>query len=88
MSNYTIVFTDSAVGDIERLDAVVKKRIAKKLKYFVGLEDPLSKAEKLVSSKIGSYRWRIGDYRVVFDINKYTIVVLRVRHRREAYRSY
>jgi mRNA interferase RelE/StbE len=32
------------------------------------------------------YRLRVGDYRVLFEIAGRTIVVYRVRHRREAYR--
>ncbi|MDZ4853875.1 MAG: type II toxin-antitoxin system RelE/ParE family toxin [Nitrospirota bacterium] len=37
-------------------------------------------------SELGSYRFRIGDYRVVFDIEGDEIVVLRVGHRRDIYR--
>lgn len=32
------------------------------------------------------YRLRVGDYRILFEIEDNTIVVYRVRHRREAYR--
>jgi len=33
------------------------------------------------------YRLRVGDYRVLFEIEDGTIIVYRVRHRREAYRK-
>jgi len=33
------------------------------------------------------YRLRVGDYRVLFEIEGAKIVVYRVRHRREAYRK-
>jgi len=49
-------------------------------------EDPLRHAEKLTQSKLGSYRFRIGDYRVVFDLEGDEIIVLRVGHRREIYK--
>ena len=49
-------------------------------------EDPLWYAEKLIHSALGSYRFRIGDYRVVFDLEGDQIIVLRVGHRREIYR--
>ncbi len=39
------------------------------------------------NSSLGSYRFRIGDFRVIFDIEKDEIVVLRVGHRREIYRK-
>jgi len=35
---------------------------------------------------LGSWRFRVGDYRVVFDIEGKKIIVLRVGHRREVYR--
>ncbi len=48
--------------------------------------DPLRYAEKLTDPKLGSFRFRIGDYRVAFDLQGDDIVVLRVGHRREIYR--
>jgi mRNA interferase RelE/StbE len=35
---------------------------------------------------LGPYRFRIGDYRVIFDLVDDEIVVLRVGHRREIYK--
>ncbi len=32
------------------------------------------------------YRLCIGDYRVLFEIEEETIIIYRIRHRREAYR--
>lgn len=39
-----------------------------------------------MQSVLGSYRFRIGDYRVVFDLEGDQIVILRVGHRREIYK--
>ncbi|MCK5833303.1 type II toxin-antitoxin system RelE/ParE family toxin [bacterium] len=65
-----MVFTRRALSDLERLDSEIKKRIA----------------IKLSRKELGSYRFRIGDYRVIFDTDSDTIVVLRLGHRREIYR--
>jgi mRNA interferase RelE/StbE len=46
----------------------------------------LTYAEPLKQSDLGSYRFRIGDYRVVFDLDGEKIVVLRVGHRRDIYK--
>ncbi|MDO9513456.1 MAG: type II toxin-antitoxin system RelE/ParE family toxin [Elusimicrobiota bacterium] len=81
---YTLVYTARAVRDIETLDTLVKKRIAEKIIQLK--KSPLKKAKKLIHSKIGSYRYRIGDYRIVFDLDGKDIVILRVGHRREIYR--
>jgi mRNA interferase RelE/StbE len=72
------------VRDSEGLDPNVKDRIGKTLLRYE--KDPLKHAEKLTQSELGSYRFRIGDYRVVFDLHGQEIVVLRVGHRREIYR--
>ncbi len=46
-------------------------------------------ARKLRRIDIGDYRLRIGDYRIIYDINeeRREIILVRVMHRREAYRK-
>ncbi len=81
---YTLLYTKSAVLDIQKLDIVTKKRIKNKLEQYVS--DPLHYAKKLTKADIGSYRWRIGNYRIVFDIDQQHVVILRIGHRREIYK--
>ena len=83
--NYKLVFTHRAERDIRKLDPKIKNRIGKTLLRFT--QDPIQYAEKLSDSLLGSFRFRIGDYRVIFDIEGDEIVVLRVGHRREIYRG-
>lgn len=82
--SFKILYTKTAFKDIEKLDSVVKKRIKKQIEK--NLNAPLSNARKLTDSRMGSYRWRVGNYRIVFDIHARTIVILRVRHRKESYK--
>ena len=77
---YKLVYTFRAVKDIEQLDSRVKSRISKALLRYS--EDPF----KYANTRLGSYRFRIGDYRVIFDIEGDEIVVLRVGHRKDIYR--
>ncbi|MFN4212524.1 MAG: type II toxin-antitoxin system RelE family toxin [Microgenomates group bacterium] len=81
---YQLIFTKNARDDIEKLDRLAKKRLGKKLLQFQ--KNPLLYARRLTSSIIGEYRFRVGDYRVVFDIKGKKIVILRIVHRREIYR--
>ncbi len=46
----------------------------------------MKKAEKLTDFAFGTYKFRIGDYRIIFDIEDKDIVILRVGHRREIYK--
>ena len=82
--SYRLVYTQKAVRDIDRLDAGVKKRIGATLLRFK--DNPLQYAERLTDPELGGYRFRIGDYRVIFDIEGNDIVVLRVGHRKEIYK--
>ena len=82
--NYKVVYTQTAFDDIKKLDTILRKRIKKKIEAY--MSQPLSFAKGLSHSSIGMYRWRIGNYRVVFDIDGSTIIILRIGHRREIYR--
>ena len=83
--NYHLVYTQRSVKDIRKLTPDIRRRIGKALKRFEG--DPLKFAEKLSDSRLGHYRFRVGDYRVIFDIEGDDIVVLRIGHRRDIYRK-
>lgn len=81
---YKLIYTFRADRDIRRLEPGIKKRLEKILRKYE--ENPLKYAEKLTDSQLGTYRFRIGDYRVVFDLEKEKIIILRVGHRGEIYR--
>jgi len=44
-------------------------------------------SETLTLPKLGSYLFRIGDYRVIFDIEEKKIIIPRVGHRSKIYKS-
>ena len=87
MTYYRMVFAGSSKKDIDKLDRVTRQRIAKKLQYFLEQEDPLVYARQLIHSNIGSYRFRVGHYRIVFDIDGNTLQVLSIKHRKDVYKS-
>ncbi len=82
--NFKLVYTKRAIKYIQSLDNNVRKRIGKALIRYRG--DPMKKAEKLTDFAFGTYKFRIGDYRIIFDIEDKDIVILRVGHRREIYK--
>ena len=81
---YKLVYTYRADKDIKRLDKPIKSRIGKALIRYK--EDPFKYAESLSDSTLGTYRFRVGDYRIIFDIEDTNIVILRVGHRKEIYK--
>ncbi len=84
---YRLKIESRAKKDLQSLDDVTKRRIIKKLKFFLAQDNPLAFAKKLVDLEDGDYRWRIGHYRAVFDVRSKTIKLLRVQHRRDVYRK-
>ncbi|MCF6154515.1 MAG: type II toxin-antitoxin system RelE/ParE family toxin [Candidatus Brocadia sp.] len=84
--SYNLVYTRRAEKDIKKLDPSIKRQLSKAI---LKLQDnPLEHADKLTDPKIGTYRFKIGDYRVIFDIEGKDIVVLRVGHRKEIYKRH
>jgi len=80
---YDIQFKPKAARDIERLSPRVQARI------LAGIEktsEDLKGDVKRLTNFTPEYRLRIGEYRVLCEIEKKKIIVYRVRHRREAYR--
>jgi len=77
------LFTPTAEEHFERLPQQIKKRIASKMRFYEGQPDPLQFAEPLTGSQ--SYRFRIGDYRVIFKLLHNTVWVLAIRRRDKAY---
>jgi len=85
-----IKYTESALRQLKKLD----KPIARKVLDFMDgriahIENPRSIGKNLVGPKMGSYwRYRIGDVRVICDIEDSELVVLVIElgHRKEIYR--
>ena len=82
--SYRLVYTHKAVRDLDRLDAGVKKRIGTTLLRFK--DNPPNTPNRCLILNSADTVIRIGDYRVIFDIEGNDIVVLRVGHRREIYK--
>ncbi len=48
--------------------------------------DPLHFAAPLTKSADAQYRYRVGNYRILFDIEGENIVILHIQHRKEVYK--
>ncbi|GMT49160.1 MAG: hypothetical protein IEMM0008_0699 [bacterium] len=81
---YQVILTQRALKDLNAMNQHLQDRIVGKLNDYV--EDPLKYAKKLSNTKMGDYRFKIGDYRAIFDINDEEIVILRIGHRKDIYK--
>jgi mRNA interferase RelE/StbE len=80
---YDVEFKPRAVKDIEKLPSRVQTNIIKDIEV---MSDDLSGDVKKLTNFTPEYRLRVGDYRVLFEIENKSIIVYMVRHRREVYR--
>lgn len=87
---WTIEFAPEADRELAALGAEPARRILRFLRDGLAVrEDPRSLGEALKGKAFGTFwKYRVGDYRIVAQIEDETIriLVLRVGHRREVYR--
>jgi mRNA interferase RelE/StbE len=88
--NYKVEYTAYAFDEIKKLGKKTAKRVLDKIKFFSQQKDPLSFAKKLENPRFGTYRFRIGDYRAIFDIDRHgnitILLILSVKHRKDVYK--
>jgi mRNA interferase RelE/StbE len=87
---WLIEFEKEAEKELRKLDKQVARRIAKFLRERVAvLDNPRSIGEALTGSTLGDYwKYRVGDYRIIADIQdaRVCVQVVRLGNRREVYR--
>ncbi len=87
---WQVELSNTARKQFLKLDPAVAKRLTKFLRERIApLDDPRSVGKALLGSVLGNYwRYRIGDYRLVCEIQdgKLRIVVVEVGNRKEIYR--
>ncbi len=73
---------------MKKLDRHVAKRIIAKLREISQLEDPRSTGKALVGNLAGLWRYRVGDYQIVCDIEDEVLLILvvDVAHRSKVYK--
>ena len=72
----------------EQLKALSKKdaqRIADKIRFYTAQKDPFEFAKSLAGYK--AYRFRVGDYRIIFDVAGDSIYILMIVKRDTVYRD-
>ena len=84
---YRLVYSKNAAKEISKLDNLVKRKIKEAIETKL-LTDPLVNSLKLQDFEVnGARRLRVGNYRIIFYLDKKVIEILRVGHRREIYKG-
>lgn len=83
---YSIRYVASAAKEIRKLDRPTARRILNAIEKLS--TDPLPSGRIQLKDGHGELRIRVGDYRIIYDIqdDELIVLVLRVGHRRGIYR--
>ena len=83
---WRIVWNEGAAKEFRKLDKATQKEIRDYLVKRIAIaEDPRRFGKPLKRNLTGLWRYRIADHRAICRIEKDTILVLRVAHRRHVY---
>lgn len=86
-----INYTSVAEKELRKLSRETAQRILQKVLENTRQPDILARAKPLVGRFAGMYRYRVGDYRVVFVLddvgNMIVLTILTIKHRKDVYRS-
>lgn len=88
MKKYTVLFTERAKKDLKKLDKHTSSLIIGWIrKNLEGCTNPRQHGKGLTANKSGQWRYRVGDYRLIAEIEeeKITILLLNIGHRKEIY---
>jgi mRNA interferase RelE/StbE len=86
---WTIELTRTAEKQITKLHREAQRAIIRFLRErLAGTENPRLWGKPLQGEKRGLWRYRVGDYRLICDIQdeRITVIVLQVGHRKDVYR--
>lgn len=86
---WTIDYTDTAKAQLRKLDKQMARRIVDYLDARIReRENPRTSGKALTGSLGGMWRYRVGDCRVICEIQDSVlrVLVVRIGHRREIYR--
>jgi len=86
---YHVVLTELAKKNLKKLDKYTASMILGWIrKNLEGCKNPRQHGKGLTANKTGEWRYRIGDYRVLAEINdgKIIILVLNIGHSRDIYK--
>jgi mRNA interferase RelE/StbE len=83
---YALLIKRSAERDLRRLPRALFERVNERILSL--RDDPRPHGVRKLSGALEGWRIRVGDYRILYQIDDeaQTVTIVRVRHRREAYR--
>ena len=86
--SYHVEFTKTALKELKKMDRYNASMILGWIrKNLEGCEDPRQHGKGLTANRSGQWRYRVGDYRLLAEIqeDKIVILILNIGHRSDIY---
>jgi len=85
---YKVAYLDSVEEDLKKLDKSTVRKILSRIETYLAC-DPKELGKPLKGEFSGYWRYRWGDYRVIYKISEreILILVLRISNRKDVYRA-
>ncbi len=86
---YRVRILEAAAHELAQLDKVAGRRIVERMNWLAANLDDLDKLEALTGNLAGLYKFRAGDYRIIYEIvhDEQILVIHAIGHRRDVYRK-
>lgn len=84
MTRYSVIYSDKAVKQLKKLDKQTRRLIFAWIdKNLEGCSDPRARGKGLTANRSGQWRYRVGNYRILAQIqdDEVLILILEVGHR-------
>ena len=81
---YKISFKSSVYKDLKKIDSTKIEQILEKIE--TELSESPEKFAKLSGKFSGLRKFRVGNYRIIYSMLDDTVVILRISHRKDAYK--
>ena len=85
---YSVEYTKRAARELRKMDRAISARLYDWIdKHLVGCENPRQYGKPLTGDRLGQWRYRVGEYRIIAEIydDRVLIMVMTVGHRKEVY---
>ncbi len=85
---YKIRWHEEAINDLKKIDRQTQKKIIARIKEYLS-KDPSTLGKPLQGIFKGLYRYRYGSYRIVYAIDRESVIILilRIADRKNVYEN-
>ena len=90
MKTVQLQYTKTSIKDLKKLETKTSLRILKKIEENAHMKNPLERAKVLTGLLENTYRYRVGDYRAIFQYDEsgkiIILTIMTIKHRKEVYK--